>query len=76
MGFNKMPEANNPSAVCPECLTSHLPTAPHNLDSIYYNCVFYGVHNRWPTWADAVSHCSYLSNIHSQPVDFAVTRFT
>ncbi len=74
MGFKKILEVSTkiPHAVCPECLTAHSPTAPHNIDSIYYNCVFFGVHNRWPTWADAVLHCISRTDIY--PAEFAVTR--
>jgi hypothetical protein len=30
---------------------------PHNQQSMYYQYRFYGIHGRWPTWADAVAHC-------------------
>jgi hypothetical protein len=31
---------------------------PHNKDSLYYQFRFHGVHGRWPTWEDAMAHCS------------------
>jgi len=43
--------------VCPICAIAHEPEAPHNQQSLYYQCRFYGVRGRWPTWADAVAHC-------------------
>lgn len=44
--------------VCQECATKHQPEEPHNLISLYYRCVFFGKYGRWPTWSDAISHCS------------------
>lgn len=37
---------------------AHPPGQPHNADSLYYKYAFYGEHGRWPTWADAIAHCS------------------
>lgn len=44
--------------VCPICAVDHKPEAPHNQQSLYYQYRFYGSHGRWPTWADAIAHCS------------------
>ncbi len=44
--------------VCPICAIDHKPDEPHNQRSIYYQYRFYGIRGRWPTWADAVAHCS------------------
>lgn len=44
--------------ICPDCLTEHLPLAPHDKESLFYNCTFFGQHGRWPTWSDAIAHCS------------------
>lgn len=44
--------------VCPICAMDHKPTDPHNAQSMYYQYRFYGVRGRWPTWADAIAHCS------------------
>ncbi|MFD3272663.1 hypothetical protein ACE3MS_21440 [Paenibacillus dendritiformis] len=43
---------------CPECATKHEPQLPHNQQSLYYQSLFYSVHGRWPTWDDAMAHCS------------------
>jgi len=44
--------------VCPICATRHADTDPHNAQSLYYQYRFYSVRGRWPTWADAIAHCS------------------
>jgi hypothetical protein len=54
-GFNLMPCAPD---VCQECAVKHEPGAPHNAQSLYYQYKFYGQHGRWPTWADAMAHCT------------------
>lgn len=41
---------------CPVCATKHEPNRPHNQQSLYYQMRFYGLHGRWPTWADALAH--------------------
>lgn len=43
---------------CPECAAAHGPAWPHNKDSLYYQMRFYQAHKRFPTWADAMAHCS------------------
>jgi len=43
---------------CPVCAIKHGPDEPHNRQSLYYQFRFYGLHGRWPTWADAIAHCS------------------
>ncbi len=44
--------------VCQECAKDHDPSWPHNQQSMYYQYKFYGQHGRFPTWADAMAHCS------------------
>jgi len=44
--------------VCQQCAVDHAPEAAHNALSIYYQYKFYGEHGRWPTWKDAIAHCS------------------
>lgn len=44
--------------VCQSCATKHDPGMPHNQQSLYWQYHFYGQHGRWPTWADAMAHCS------------------
>ncbi|OZV12429.1 hypothetical protein CIW83_09325 [Tissierella sp. P1] len=43
---------------CPECATKHEPEFPHNQQSLFYQYKFYNEHGRWPTWKDAMEHCS------------------
>lgn len=43
---------------CPECATAHTPELPHNRDSLYYQMKFRQKHGRFPTWNDAMVHCS------------------
>ncbi len=47
-----------PEGTCPECAVRHDPIQPHNRDSLAYQYKFYAQHGRWPTWADAMAHCS------------------
>ena len=42
---------------CAECAVNHSANFPHNRDSLYYQYRFYDQHGRWPTWADAMTHC-------------------
>lgn len=44
--------------VCQECGVDHTPEMPHNQQSLYYQYDFYGKHGRWPTWKDAMEHCT------------------
>jgi len=53
--FQLLPPA--PDA-CQECATKHEAAMPHNQQSLYWYYWFYAKHNRWPTWADAMAHCS------------------
>lgn len=43
---------------CPECAVLHAPEQPHNQQSLVYQYGFYARHNRWPTWSDAMTHCT------------------
>lgn len=47
-----------PEGTCPECAVAHDPGMPHNQQSLAYQYHFYDQHGRWPTWADAMAHCS------------------
>jgi len=49
---------NTPSGTCPMCATVHDPEQPHNQQSLTYQYKFYDEHGRWPTWKDAMEHCS------------------
>jgi hypothetical protein len=43
---------------CPVCAANHDPTEPHNKQSLFYEISFYQQHKRFPTWADAMAHCT------------------
>lgn len=47
-----------PKGTCQECATKHEPEQPHNQQSLTYQYKFYDQHGRWPTWADAMAHCT------------------
>lgn len=47
-----------PPGTCPLCATVHEPELPHNWQSLCYQYKFYDEHGRWPTWRDAMAHCS------------------
>lgn len=47
-----------PPGTCPECAVKHDPSQPHNPQSLTYQYKFYDEHGRWPTWSDAMAHCS------------------
>ena len=53
--FTLLPPAPD---VCQECAVKHAAGAPHNQQSLYYRTAFHLQHGRWPTWTDAMSHCS------------------
>lgn len=44
--------------VCRICAARHDPAEPHDRDSLYYQNGFYRKHKRFPTWDDAMEHCS------------------
>lgn len=47
-----------PEGTCPECAVKHDQEQPHNRDSLAYQYKFYDQHGRWPTWEDAMAHCT------------------
>lgn len=47
-----------PPDTCQKCATKHKPEMPHNQQSLYWQYYFYAKHARWPTWEDAMAHCS------------------
>lgn len=47
-----------PPGVCPICARDHSPDNPHDAQTLYYQYRFYGIRGRWPTWADAIAHCT------------------
>ena len=46
---------------CPVCATKHEEQEPHDLNSLYYQNQFFKAHKRFPTWADALRHCSQMT---------------
>lgn len=53
--FKMLPAA---PGTCKECAVKHDPSQPHNQQSLHYQYYFYADHNRWPTWKDAMAHCT------------------
>jgi len=47
-----------PEGTCPECAVKHVPEMPHNQQSLHFQYRFRQKTGRWPTWADAMAHCS------------------
>lgn len=44
--------------LCQICGADHEQHLPHNRDSLYYQVAFQMQHGAYPTWADAMAHCS------------------
>lgn len=62
MGYIKektgMTLLGTPEGTCRECGVRHDPELPHNKHSLAYQYNFFDKHGRWPTWSDAMAHCS------------------
>jgi len=43
---------------CRICAAIHDPALPHDRDSLYYQNQFRKRHKRFPTWVDAMAHCT------------------
>lgn len=43
---------------CRLCAARHSADQPHERDSLYYQVRFYQKFRRFPTWEDAMNHCS------------------
>ncbi|MGC1304776.1 MAG: hypothetical protein WA840_20595 [Caulobacteraceae bacterium] len=43
---------------CIQCGREHDPAQPHDAQRLHYQYSFYGEHGRWPTWIDALTHCT------------------
>ncbi len=43
---------------CQECAVDHAHDQPHNQQSLYWQYHFFSMHGRWPTWTDAMQHCT------------------
>ena len=46
------------AGTCPECSAAHDPKQPHYQQSLFYKYKFYNEHGHWPTWKDAMAHCT------------------
>lgn len=44
--------------VCQQCAVDHEPDEPHDQQSLFYQFWFYRQRGQWPSWADAMAHCS------------------
>jgi hypothetical protein len=47
-----------PPGTCEWCHVKHDPEQPHNQQSLPYQMKFHTLKGRWPTWTDAMAHCS------------------
>lgn len=43
---------------CKVCATAHRPEEPHDRDSLYYQNRFFRKYKHFPTWEDAMRHCT------------------
>lgn len=44
--------------VCDRCAKDHPRDMPHNQQSVFWQYWFHANYGRFPTWADAMAHCS------------------
>ena len=49
--------------VCSQCAKDHEPDVPHDQRSLYYQFAFRAETGRWPTWNDAMAHCTEETQI-------------
>lgn len=56
--FGAMMLKNPAPGLCPMCARKHDEDWPHDRDKLYYQYKFYDEHGHWPSWADAMAHCS------------------
>jgi hypothetical protein len=54
-GLRMMP---GPPGTCPMCHVAHDPEEPHNQESLPYQMKFRSLKGRFPTWSDAMAHCT------------------
>lgn len=45
-------------SLCQVCAADHPWDQPHNQQSMYYQMAFHAEHGRYPTWSDAMAHCT------------------
>ena len=58
MTENKMVLMKPHPDACQVCAREHEPHLPHDRESLYYQMTFHAQNGRYPTWADAMAHCS------------------
>lgn len=58
LGGLKLLRAPMKDGQCPECAVKHAPEMPHNQQSLFWQYSFMEKNGRWPTWTDAMSHCT------------------
>ena len=56
--FENMVISSPKPGACPVCAVNHDPAFPHNKDSLYYQMRFRQENGRFPTWNDAMKHCT------------------
>ena len=57
-GIKDMKILSAPPGTCLECAVAHEANQPHDKQSLHYQYTFYQKHDRWPSWRDAMAHCS------------------
>lgn len=62
MTENKMVLMKPHPDACQVCAREHEAHLPHDQQSLYYRMTFHAQHGRYPTWADAMAHCSPSTN--------------
>lgn len=46
------------AGTCEHCAVIHPKEAPHDATSMFFKYKFYNENGQWPTWSDAMSHCT------------------
>jgi len=57
-GIQNMMLGSPADHLCQVCAGNHKADDPHDCNSLFYQYAFYKEYSRWPTWKDAVAHCS------------------
>lgn len=55
--FKLVPPHPDACQVCGR-MPAHEPEQPHDASRLHYKYWFYFQHKRWPTWKDAMAHCT------------------
>ncbi len=60
---------------CIECGAEHTPDMPHDAQSLRYQYTYYDSHGHFPSWRDAMAHCSpyvqkaWIGELRKQGID-------